>query len=160
MNKQIIVYIDGTNLHKATVKNGWIVDYTKFYIWLCDKFSITHAFIFIGYLSMYEKLYSKMRLAGFTIIFKKTTIDRIGEIKGNCDADLVLKCVRDTFEMDIGHTIITSSDGDFSSLVEFLKEKEKTVTLVSPSNNCSILLMHTGVKIIYASQIRSHIEKL
>ena len=155
MNNNNVAYIDGTNLHKATVKHGWMVDYAKLYIWLREKHSISRAYIFIGYIHTYEKLYSKMRSAGFVLIFKMTTTDRSGSVKGNCDSDLVLRAVRDVYEEKFDYAHIVSSDGDFSSLIDFLKEKLKMGSIISPSNDCSILLMRTGISITYLNELRT-----
>ena len=153
-------YIDGANLHKGTVELGWMIDYGKFFTWLKDKYAIKVAYMFIGSVSKYASLYEKMKNAGFTLIFKDTTNDRYGQIKGNCDADLVLQATRDVFEKEYGNTIIVSSDGDFSGLVRFLQEKGKMEAVLSPSNRCSIFLLRTGASLTYLDQVREKIMLL
>jgi uncharacterized LabA/DUF88 family protein len=150
-------YIDGANLHRGTVKNGWMIDYDRFYIWLKDKYRIKRAYIFIGYVSMNDSLYNKMRRAGFLVRFKDTIRDHIGQIKGNCDADLVLRSSRDVYESVFDKSIIISSDGDFSSLVDFLQEKEKMPAILSPNRQCSILLMRTNAPISYLNDFKNFV---
>ncbi|MFA6554632.1 MAG: NYN domain-containing protein [Candidatus Paceibacterota bacterium] len=149
MNNKIIAYIDGANLHKATTRLGWMVDYKKLYTWLYEKYHTSEAYIFIGRVDKYQKLYSKMENAGFTLIFKETINDEYGQIKGNCDADLVLYSVRHVFEYYPNKVILISSDGDFSSLISFLKEKSIEITIISPNNRCSFLLRKLNVSILY-----------
>jgi len=103
------------------------------------------------------EIIEKMKNAGFTLIFKDTTNDRYGQIKGNCDADLVLQAARDVFEKEYGNAIIVSSDGDFSGLVRFLQEKGKMGVVLSPSNRCSIFLLRTGAPLTYLDQVKEKI---
>jgi uncharacterized LabA/DUF88 family protein len=153
-------YIDGANLHKGTVELGWMIDYDKFFTWLKDKYDIKVAYMFIGNVSKYASLYEKMKNAGFTLIFKDVTNNRYGQIKGNCDADLVLQAARDVFEKEYGNAIIVSSDGDFSGLVRFLQEKGKMESVLSPSNRCSIFLLRTGAPLTYLDQVKEKIMLL
>ena len=48
-------------------------------------------------------------------------------------------------------TVIVSSDGDYASLVKFLKEQGKLKVILSPHTKdlCSILLKRTGAPIAY-----------
>ena len=156
-DKNNYAYIDGANLHKGTVELGWMIDYGKFFTWMKDKYAVKVAYMFIGNVPKYASLYKKMKNAGFTLIFKDTTNDRYGQIKGNCDADLVLHATRDVFEKEYGNAIIVSSDGDFSGLVRFLQEKGKMEAVLSPSNRCSIFLLRTGAPLTYLDQVREKI---
>jgi len=94
-------------------------------------------------------LYTKLQEIGFTIVFKETISDKDGKVKGNCDADLVLKVVVDYFEKSFSKSVIVSSDGDYASLVKFLKKKDAYKVLISPSNKCSYLLRKLNLPIIY-----------
>ncbi len=152
-------YIDGANLHKGTMTSGWKIDYMKFYTWLQAKYHIKRAYIFIGYIKKYDQLYSKMTEAGFLVRFKETVQDRNGQIKGNCDADLVLRSASDVYESVFEKSVIVSSDGDFSCLVNFLQEKKKMSAVLSPSRSCSILLMRTGTPIMYLDDVKAFVCK-
>ncbi len=148
INPKNYAYIDGANLDKGTIEHGWRIDYAKFYVWLKDKFAIDAAYIFIGYIPKYENLYSKMRTAGFTLIFKEIT-QNANQIKGNCDTDLVLRAVRDVYEYSFNSAVLISSDGDFLSLIQFFKEKGIEINIVSPRNSCSFLLRKTNSSLYY-----------
>jgi len=151
-------YIDGANLDKGAKSLGWKIDYKKFRIWLSEKYNISHAYIFLGFVAKYKDMYPSFQDAGFTLIFKETSYDGDGKIKGNCDADLVLKSVRDVFEKEFDKSIIVSSDGDYAGLVKFLQEKNKLRIVVSPNNKCSMLLKRTGAPILYLNDKRSTLE--
>ncbi|MEK7180714.1 MAG: NYN domain-containing protein [Patescibacteria group bacterium] len=142
-------YIDGANLHKGTKELGWDLDYKRFRNWLEDKYSIKTAYIFIGLVPDNKDLYTKLQEMGYVLVYKEVTYDGAGKVKGNCDADLVLKVVVDYYEKNFDQAVIVSSDGDYASLVNFLKGKKVLQSLVSPSNRCSFLLRKQNIPIVY-----------
>ena len=153
-------YIDGANLHKGVESLNWVLDYKRFRIWLAEKYGVKRAYIFIGLIPKYKELYKYLQECGFTLVFKEVIYDGSGKPKGNCDADLVLQAARDTYENKFSKAVLVSSDGDYAGLVNFLREKKKLFTILSPSNpkKCSILLKRTGAKIAYINDQRSHLE--
>ena len=144
-------YIDGANLHKGVENLGWQLDYKRFRVWLKDKYGVSQAYIFIGLVPKYKDLYTSLQEVGFTLVFKEITYDGEGKVKGNCDADLVLKATRDAYENVFDKAVLVSSDGDYAGLVKFLQEKDKFLAIVSPamSEKCSVLLKRTNAKITY-----------
>src|ERR1700733_2644266 len=126
-------YIDGANLHKGVKNLGWKLDYKRFRIWLKDKYSIETAYLFIGLIPENKDLYTSLQEAGYILVYKEVSYDGDGKVKGNCDADLVLKATVDYYEKNCGSTLIVSSDGDYTSLVKFLKTKNKILGVVSPA---------------------------
>jgi len=154
-------YIDGANLHKGTKELGWNLDHKRFRTWLYEKYGVKTAYIFIGLIPKNKGLYEKLQECGFALKFKEVVYDSgTGRPKGNCDADLVLNAVRDVYENHFEKAIIVASDGDYASLVEFLKEKGKMGHILSPNNSkkCSVLLKRTGVPIAYLNDQRSLLE--
>ena len=113
-------YIDGANLYKAQKELGWKLDYSRFRVWLSEKYSVSRAYIFIGLMPKYKDLYAYLQKCGFTLSVKEVTYDDLGKPKGNCDADLVLQCVVDSYENRFKKVVLVTSDGDYSSLVQFL----------------------------------------
>lgn len=148
-------YIDGANLYRGIISLGWTLDYKRFRVWLREKYAVDRAYIFIGLVAKYKDLYTHLQEAGFTLVFKETTYDGNGQVKGNCDADLVLWVVRDAYENAFEQSIIVSSDGDYAGLVKFLIEKDKIRTILSPNNRCSILLKRTSAPIAYLDNQKS-----
>lgn len=88
---------------------------------------------------------------GYTLVFKDVTYDNAGKVKGNCDADIVVRAMRDSYENNFDTAVLVSSDGDYASLVAFLIEKQKLRAVLSPygTKKCSILLKRTGAPIAY-----------
>ncbi len=156
-----VAYIDAANLHRGTENLGWKLNYKRFRVWLHDKYAVDHAYIFIGLVPKYKDLYTSLQEAGFTLIFKEVTYDNTGKVKGNCDADLVLKATRDAYENAFTKAVLVSSDGDYAGLVKFLLEQNKFLSVVSPAvaEKCSILLKRTGAKISYLNDQRSILHR-
>lgn len=147
-------------MHKGIASLGWSLDYRKFRVWLSEKYGVRTAYLFIGLIPKHKELYKYLQEVGFTLVFKEVVYDGHGKPKGNCDADLVLQAMRDTYENGFGKALIVASDGDYAGLVRFLQEKQKLLSVVSPSNEkkCSILLKRTGAKIGYINDRRSRLE--
>jgi uncharacterized LabA/DUF88 family protein len=154
-----VAYIDGANLHNGIATLGWRLDYRRFRIWLLEKYAVKRAYIFIGLVPKYTALYTYLQEVGFTLVFKQTTSDGNGNIKGNCDADLVLFAVRDFYEQQCDKAVLVSSDGDYAGLVHFLKEKSVFKSLISPRNHCSVLLRRLNIPIVYLDTQRNNLKK-
>lgn len=145
-------FIDSQNLNLGVQKIGWKMDWHKFRLWLADKYGVTHAYMFIGYMPDNESLYEQMYEHGFLVVLKPTlevknvsadTSDKKGDedkpmIKGNIDADLVLYAMKELKNYD--KAVIVSGDGDFFSLVEYLIEQKKLLKLLTPNRRFSTLL--------------------
>ena len=149
-------YIDGANLYKGIKSLDWDMDYRRFRVWLSEKYKVRSAYLFIGLIPKYKELYKYLQESGFTLIFKEVVYDGDGKPKGNCDTDLVLQATCDAYENKFEKAIIVSSDGDYASLIKFLKERRKLKAILSPhtQNLCSILLKRTGVPIAYLNDQR------
>lgn len=143
-----IVYIDGANLHKGSLELGVHLDYKKFRGWLRQKYNAQKVYLFLGLVPKYTKLYEKLQEYGYIIIFKETLTNANGEVKGNCDAEFVLKVTSDFYENKYGSCVIVAGDGDYRCLVDFLIERKAEVTILAPnSRKCSILLKRTKAEI-------------
>ena len=82
-------FIDSQNLNLAIKDCGWSLDFSRFYIYLKDKYKITKAFLFIGYIPGNEALYTALQKFGYIIVFKPTLEykkDGESHTKGNVDA--------------------------------------------------------------------------
>lgn len=154
-----IAYIDGANLHKGISNLGWKLDYARLRVWLREKYSVERAYIFIGLVPKFKGLYTYLQEIDYTLVFKETVHDGDGNVKGNCDADLVLHVVRDVYERQFDRVVLVSSDGDYASMVSLLIEKGKLHTILSPSKKCSILLKRTNAPISYIADQKNILQK-
>ncbi len=144
--KRQIVYafIDSQNLNLGANKDlfnkngkkiykGWKLDFKKFRVYLRDKFYVSKAFLFIGYIKGNERLYSNLKRWGYEIVFKPTIQDGSGKSKGNIDAELVLYSAAIEFQK-YNKAVIVSGDGDFYCLHNYLLNKNKLLNIIIP--NC------------------------
>lgn len=133
------VFIDSQNLIMGMRELGWKLDYGRFRIYLKEKYKAKEVFMFMGYLRQHEKLYKLLSKLGYRLIFKPITFSRDGRVKGNCDADLVLNVM---IEYDKFYkAILITSDGDFYSLVNYLKGNDKLLAVLSSRKKfCSRIL--------------------
>lgn len=132
-------FIDSNNLYLGIQRLGWALDYRKFRLYLKEKYAVEKAYLFIGFLPQNANLYRSLQEKGYILIFKQI-LDQEGHVKGNVDAELVLHTMIQ-YEM-YNKAVIVTSDGDFACLVEYLYQKNKLETVLSPSTHktCSILL--------------------
>ena len=151
-------FIDSQNLNLSIQKLGWKLDYRKFRVYLAEKYGVKKAYIFIGFVALNQSLYDRLQEAGFILKFKPTIPDTDGKIKGNIDADLVLRAALELSNYD--KAVIVSSDGDFYSLVQYLYENGKLAAVLSPDiKNCSSLLKQTAKeKMQFMNELRDKLE--
>ena len=146
---EVNIYIDGNNLYRSAKELGFEIDYKKFRGWLRQKYSPRFVYLFIGLVPGRVKFYEHLQKCGYILVFKQTI--SIGEkIKGNCDAELVLKTVSDFYTKAFISCILITGDGDFGCLVEFLQINKVLNLIVSPDKNkCSILLRNKNTEITF-----------
>lgn len=137
------------------------MDWRKFRQFLADKYGVTKAFMFIGYIPENEALYEQMHDLGYMVVLKPTfdltrpqpsmmteaEQAQSGQkpaddedkkpVKGNIDAELVLWTMKELSNYD--KAIVVSGDGDFYSLIEYLDEKKRLLHLLAPTSHYSSL---------------------
>ena len=150
-------FIDSQNLHLAVRHLGWTIDFPKFRAYLRDVYHVGRAYLFIGFREEYTELYADLQGAGFILVLKPTIKARDGTVKGNCDADLVLQAMIDLPDYD--KAVIITGDGDFASLVRYLREHKKLEVLIAPDKNRYSGLLETaaGTDIAFLSDERARL---
>ncbi len=169
----VYAFIDSQNLNLGVQRMGWKLDWRKFRQFLNDKFNVTKAYMFIGYMSENESMYEYMHELGYLVVLKPTVdvkaIHQLtGEIpevtpakendeqkpivKGNVDAELVLYAMKEFMHYD--KAVIVSGDGDFFSLAEYLNEQGKLSNILTPNWQYSSLLKVFEPQIVRLDQLR------
>ncbi|MFO7882936.1 MAG: NYN domain-containing protein [Kosmotogaceae bacterium] len=156
--KNNFAFIDGQNLNLGIKSLGWKMDFSRFRRYLKEKYSVTTAYYFIGYVSGNQDLYLFLQKAGYVLMFKPTIPDDDGNVKGNIDTDLVLQAMLDYQKYD--NAVIVSSDGDFYSLVNYLYKKNKLEYVISPYKaTCSSLLKKSAKeKIVFIDNLQKKLR--
>lgn len=149
--KQIYAFIDSQNLNVSTQKFGWKMDWRAFRKFLSDKYGVTRAYLFIGYMPEMMEMYEFLHGLGYGVVLKPTLeMNRMpseeGEkteaadkkpVKGNVDADLVLWTMKELPNYD--QAVLVTGDGDFFTLVEYLDEQKKLLKILAPNIHYSSL---------------------
>ena len=132
MNKDNnFAFIDSNNLYLAIKDLGWSLDYEHFRKYLKEKYQVTKAYMFIGFVEKHKDLYKSLQEKGYILIFKPTLVYKDGSTKGNCDAELVLQTVIDFKDYD--KAVLVTGDGDFFCLVDYLIKQKKFKKLLVPN---------------------------
>lgn len=131
-NENNYAFIDSQNVYLSIRGQGWAIDWARFRIYLKERYSVSKAFLFIGYIEGNNDLYTKLQDAGFICIFKPVLKYKDGTVKGNVDAELVLNAMLQYQNYD--KAAIITGDGDFYCLIQHLKEKNKLKTVLVPNS--------------------------
>ena len=152
-------FIDGQNLYKGVENLDWELDYYRLRHYLRAKFGVLKAFIFLGYIAKYKKLYEYLEECGFEIVFKEIDYNKEGT-KGNVDVDLTLNVMK--YIDDYKKAILITSDGDFASLIKELKLHNKFNLVIAPEEKkCSRLLKReVGGRIVYLDEFALKVCKM
>ena len=164
LKKSGIVYafIDSQNVNLSVRELGWELDFRKIRRYLSDKYQVCKAYLFLGFLPQYQKMYDMLTDAGFILVFKNVIEYNANQeriIKGNCDAELVLQVMIEIDQYD--SCLISTNDGDFACLVVYLYEQNKLRTVLAPSREkCSSLLKKAArEKIQFMNDLRKKLER-
>ena len=120
-----LAFIDGQNLYFRCKEEGWAIDHLKFRTYLREKYNVIDAFYFLGFISEKEQdLYDSLQKAGFIITFKEHSPALKSHKKGNVDSDIIFNIMKKLVDKEeLGKIFITSTDGDYKKVVDFLIEK-------------------------------------
>lgn len=151
-------FIDSQNLNLGVQSLGWKLDFTKFRRYLEEKYRVTVAYLFIGYVPANRDLYASLQKMGYVLVFKPTIPGADGKVKGNIDADLVLQAMIDYVKY--AQAIVITSDGDFASLVKYLHANGKLKCVMSPYvKTCSALLKKAAQeRIVFMDNLKQKLE--
>lgn len=169
-DQRVYAFIDSQNLNLSVQKLGWKMDWRKFRQFLADRYGVSRAFMFIGYIPENEALYEQMHDTGFSVVLKPTfdltkpRPETAGQpektpdgddkkpVKGNIDAELVLWAMKEMSNYD--KAIIVSGDGDFYCLVEYLEAKKRLLHLLAPTGHYSGLYNRYEEYVVRIDQFR------
>jgi uncharacterized LabA/DUF88 family protein len=150
-------FIDGQNLNKSIQSQGWSLDYKAFRDYLDTHYGVKKAYMFIGMVNTNQQLYSALQDFGYHLVFKPTLATKQGELKGNVDAEMVLYAL--TQINQYYQAVIVSGDGDFYTLVQYLKSQGKLNTLLVPNEKAySNLYDSLDIKTDFVDDLRQKLE--
>lgn len=130
-----LAFIDGQNLHLGTTQNNWKVSHPRFRTYLKDKYKVSEAYYFLGYVSEDQQdLYNGLQKAGFIVLFKEHNKELLAKKKGNVDTDIVFEVMKNLIDnQDLNKVILVSGDGDYKKLVDYLIKKDRFGKILFPN---------------------------
>ena len=153
-------FIDMQNLYKGIQEKGWKINWKLFREFLKQKYDVTKAVVFMGYVKENTGLYHRLKDAGFVLEFRKVNQLKGGKIDGgNVDADLA-SYVMD-YKNDYNKAIIIADDGDYCRTIESLVRQDKLELVISSHSikDTSYLIKRIASKsILSIENLRSFIE--
>lgn len=157
MPRRNFAFIDAQNLFMGTQSLGWSIDVFRFRVYLKDKYNVTEAYWFFGYMAENQSFYELLQKAGFIVIFKEIARTRDGKPKGNVDVDLTLHTLikRDDYDQ----AVLVTSDGDFGVLVKYLKDNDQLKAVLSPNRQHTSFLLRKATGSDLAVQYLDALQK-
>jgi uncharacterized LabA/DUF88 family protein len=133
-----IAFIDGQNLYMGTAKrehDPWRIDLVRFRVYLEQKYGITKAHYFLGYVQeARQELYEEIQAAGFVLVFREHNTAMLGKKKGNVDSDIIFSIMKKLYRReDFQKIFLVSGDGDYKMLVDFLIDEKKFGKMLFPN---------------------------
>jgi len=134
-----LAFIDGQNLYYSTSENKWSIDYRKLRTYLKDKYNVTEAYYFFGYIDDdQQKLYSNLQKAGFIVSFREHSSGLAGKKKGNVDTDIVFEVMKTLIERkDFSKILLILGDGDYKKMVDYLIERGVFKKILFPNKSAA-----------------------
>lgn len=155
--KNNYAFIDSQNLNLAIREQNWVLDFKRFRRYLEDKYDVSKAFIFIGFVPQNQDLYTSLQKCGYILIFKPTLQLPNGRVKGNVDAELVLHAMIEYPNYD--KAVIVTGDGDFYCLVDYLIKNGKLLKLMIPNRHrYSSLFRKLMPHIVFMNELKGKME--
>jgi uncharacterized LabA/DUF88 family protein len=130
-----LAFIDGQNLYLGTKQDNWTVDLSKLKIYLKDKYKVSEAYYFLGYLNEEnDELYKEIQRAGFIVVFKEHNQYVATKKKGNVDTDIVFEIMKSLLEnKNFEKIVLVSGDGDYKKVVDYLIKKDRFKKILFPN---------------------------
>lgn len=154
-------FIDMQNLYKGIKDRGWKIKWELFRQQLNEKFSVSKAIGFLGFVPENRYLYKQLRNAGFILEFRR--VQRLSDgtiIGGNVDADLA-SYVMD-YKMNYDKAIVVADDGDYCRTLRSLKKQNKLKMVISShvlKETSQLLIDEIGRNnIVSIHSLRNYIE--
>lgn len=113
----------------------WEIDLRRFRLYLDEKYNVSHAYYFLGYVQEgNQELYESIQDAGFILVFRQHNPKMIGVKKGNVDSDIIFYVMKKMYKKEeFDKVILVSGDGDYKLLVDFLIEERRFGRILFPN---------------------------
>lgn len=149
INGKTAVFIDASNIYFSQKTLGWRIDFKRLLEYF-KKNTDLYRIAFYGALNpdnaRERKFHDFLEIVGYVVRHKKIKFIRDktdneygGHNKGNVDVDLTVDAVH--FRDEYDSFVLLSGDGDFESLLKYLKAHRKRCIVLSTKGHVSIELI-------------------
>ena len=131
-----IAFLDGQNLHLGVKESQWNIDYSKFRVYLREKYNVGEAYYYFGYIDEDQQdLYDNLQRSGFIVKFKEHSSYQETKKKGNVDTDIVFEVMKQIIEKgeQFDKIVLVSGDGDYKKMVDYLIKKDRFEKILFPN---------------------------
>jgi len=160
------VFIDASNVYFAERTLGWKIDFLKLLAYFRKNTELTQITFYSAINpenSAERKFHDFLEINGYVVKHKKIKFikdprdqERGGYHKGNIDVDLTTDAVH--YKNDYDTCILLSGDGDFESLLIYLKKFHKRCIVFSTKGHVSFELIRQA-KFVDFKKLRNEIER-
>jgi uncharacterized LabA/DUF88 family protein len=113
---------------------GIVYDVRFLLQYLKDRHRLSQCIYFTARIASLEQDYSLLASLGVEVVLKKIHYDG-NKIKANCDVQITNRITIDVLENKAENIFLLSGDGDFSTLLDFVKERNKGAFSVGITKN-------------------------
>lgn len=159
------LFIDGNNLYFVQRKLKWNIDFEKLLNYFKGNEDFYNAFYYSGYDANdpnQENFLKALTLIGYTVRKKPlktiTSQDNEERQKSNMDVEMTLDLIITSFHYDDAY--LFSGDGDFESVVEYLRMMGKEIIVVSTLGHIAIELRNAADRYIDLADLKTYLEKI
>jgi len=159
------VFIDASNIYFSQKTLGWQIDFKKLLNYFRENTNL-YRIAYYGALNpdnpKERKFHDFLEIIGYVVKNKKVKFikdwneEKGGHHKGNVDVDLTIDAVDLRNEYD--SFILLSGDGDFESLLKYLKAHDKRCLVMSTKGHISIELIRQA-KFIDFKKIKKEVTR-
>lgn len=159
------LFIDGNNLYFVQRKLKWNVDFEKLLRYFRGESEFYNAFYYSGYDvndQNQENFLKALTLIGYTVRKKPlktiSSQDNEEKQKSNMDVEMTLDLILTASHYDEAY--LFSGDGDFESVVEYLRVMGKEIVVVSTLGHIAIELRNAADRYIDLAELKPYLEKI
>lgn len=113
-----IVYIDMQNVHKSTEDMWRLIDRSRFYVYLTQKYKVEAILIFVWYIQKYQHMYEQLTKLGYKCVFKEVVIRPDWSIKWDVDIDIAIWAMKHIHQKIVTEAYLVSGDADYNTLID------------------------------------------
>ncbi len=158
------LFIDGNNLYFVQRKLKWNVDFEKLLRYFRGDSDFYNAFYYSGYDvndQSQENFLKALTLIGYTVRKKPlktiSSQDNEEKLKSNMDVEMALDLIITSSHYTEAY--LFSGDGDFESVIEYLRVMGKEIVVVSTLGHIAIELRNAADRYIDLADLRPYLEK-